>query len=193
MPANLAVTFIHGGAVGCEGAGTIPAGTQAIRVSLSANTGPSVGLKVFSGSTVVASGESGAGWGIDETVTVPVKRVPRAIAGARICTTVGPTVEPLQVNGLLVRTRAGARAVLLRMEYLRPGPRSWLSLAPSAARQMGLDRAPGGTWVAYLALAVMLIVAALATRLVIREAQARALVPAGRALRRIPQPPGRAR
>ena len=182
VPAKLAVSFIRHAEASCEEGGTVPQGTQAIRVSLSANTGPKVTLEVFSGSTLITEGEHDAGWGIDETVTVPVKRVPRTIHRARICASVTEVVEPLQVNGSRVRTSSGAIAVLLRMEYLRPGRRSWLSLAPSAARAMGLDHAPGGIWGAYLVIAAMLAVAVLASRLILREATARP--PARRRLRK---------
>jgi hypothetical protein len=172
IPAEPAVgLFIDGGGGGvCQAAGTVPKGTEAIRVSLSANTGPRVSLKVLSGSTVVTEGEQPSGWGVDETLTVPVARVGRTIPEASVCTTVGPVVEPVQINGTRVVTPAGLHALWLRMEYLRPGPRSWLSLAASIAGRMGLAHAPGGAWVAWLTIAVMLAVGLLAARLVLREA-----------------------
>jgi hypothetical protein len=194
VPANLAVAYINGGETACQGGGTLPAGTEAIRVSLSANTGPRVSLSVLSGSTVVTEGERDAGWGIDETVSVPVRRVPATIRGARICTTIGPAAEAVQVNGARAGTSGGGHAILLRMEYLRPGPRSWLSLAASIARRMGIARAPGGAWVAYLAIAVMLAVCVLASRLLLREAEFGGHVThaTGGLARRLPGPPGRA-
>jgi Predicted membrane protein (DUF2142) len=171
IPADPAVEFIRRGeVVNCQGGGTVPKGTEAIRVSLSANIGPRVSLKVLSGSTVVTEGERDAGWGADETVTVPVARVARNVPDAGICTTVGPVVEPIQINGAPVRTGGGRNAVWLRMEYLRPGRRSWLSLAASIADRMGIAHAPSGAWVAWLTIAVMLAVGLLAVRLVLREA-----------------------
>ncbi len=169
VPANFRVGSIHRSKAGCQRGGTLPRGTTAIRVSLAANVGPRVSLKALSGSTVVTEGEREAGWGNDETVTVPVKRVPRTIHRARICAMIGPAVEGIQANGERVRTPAGGPAVRLRMEYLRPGPSSWLSLASSVARHMGLARTPGGAWVGYVAIAVMIAVCALASRLVLRE------------------------
>jgi hypothetical protein len=169
VPANLAVSFISHPEVGCEPSGVVPQGTQAVRVSLSANVGPWVSVRILSGSTLVTEGEHEAGWGVDETVTVPVKRVASTIANGRICTTVGPVVEPLQVNGARVQTSPrGPTAIELRMEYLRPDSRSWLSLVASAAHNMGLDHAPGGAWVAYLVMAVMLMVSALCTGVLLR-------------------------
>jgi Predicted membrane protein (DUF2142) len=171
VPAVPAVAFIHrGDVVNCQGGGTVPKGTEAIRVSLSANIGPRVSLKVLSGSTVVTEGERDAGWGADETVTVPVARVARSIPDAGICTTVGPIVEPIQMNGAPVRTSGGRNVLWLRMEYLRPGPSSWLSLAGSIADRMGIAHAPSGAWVAWLTIAVMIAVGLLAVRLVLREA-----------------------
>jgi hypothetical protein len=55
------------------------------------------------------------------------------------------------------------------MEYLRPQPKSWWSLASSIAYRMGLGRAVGGTWIVFLALALTLAVALLALRLTLRE------------------------
>ena len=168
VPADLAVGHYYASQTSCQGAGTVPAGTTAIRLSLSPNIGPQVNLEVLSGSTLVSEGERAPGWGVDETVTVPIRRVPRTISNARMCVTTGPVVEPLQVNGVSVKT-PGGDAVLLRAEYLRPGSSSWLSLASSIARRMGLAHAPAGTWVAYLLIAVMVAVAAIASRLVLRE------------------------
>jgi hypothetical protein len=169
VPNGGAITFIRKSETQCQTRGTLPQGTEAARVSLSANTGPKVVLQVFSGSTLVTEGTRAAGWGVDETVTVPVRRVTRTIVDPRVCVNVGPMVEPIQVNGARVRTSTGHTAALLRIEYLRPGPRSWLSLVSATAGRMGLDRAPSGAWVAYLAIAVMLALAFLASRLLLQE------------------------
>jgi hypothetical protein len=168
VPAGQSAAHFYTAQTSCQAAGTLPAGTTAIRVSLSANIGPQVSLEALSGSTLVTDGERDAGWGVDETVTVPVRRVPRTIRDARICLTTGPVVEPLQVNGARVRAPGGA-VVLLRFEYLRARSASWLSLIPSVARHMGLDHAPAGTWVAYMLVGVMLAVTAIASSLVLRE------------------------
>jgi hypothetical protein len=169
VPANFAITFIGGNQVICQPGGTVPAGTQAIRMSLSVNIGPSVRLRVLSSSTLVTEGSHAAGWGVDETVTVPVRRVAHTIAGTRICTTIGPAVEPIQVNGAKAPSPGGGPGVWLRAEYLRPGASSWLALVPSVARDMGIAHAPAGTWVAYLTIAVMLGVCALVSRSLLRE------------------------
>jgi hypothetical protein len=169
IPARLALSFIHRGRLICQLGGTLPAGTTSIRVSLSANVGPHIELRVLSGSTLVTEGQQAAGWGVDETVTVPVARVARTIDAARICITVGAPAEGVQVNGLRTRSISGRRLILLRFEYLRPSPHAWLSLATAIAGHMGVVRAAGGAWVAYVALAAMIAAAAVASRLVLRE------------------------
>jgi Predicted membrane protein (DUF2142) len=165
--ARVAAFLRHAGSLGCQPVGTVPQGTDAIRVSLSANVGPSVSMAVLSASSVVTHGERPAGWGASYTVTVPVRPLARAIADARVCTTVGPVVEPLELYG--TRTPGSSRRPLLRMEYLGPGSRSWLSLIPSIAANAGIGHAPSGTWVAYLAVAIMVAAAALAVGLVLRQ------------------------
>jgi len=153
--------------------GALPRGTSALRISVSANLGPGVIVEVLSGSTVLARGERGSGWGVQETVTVPVNTVPRAISNPRICVTLGPTVEAVEFNGAVTSAvTAGGQAgkyVRLRFEYLRPGHASWWSLASSVARRMGFGHAPSGTWVVFLLIALMITIATLASRLVLRE------------------------
>jgi hypothetical protein len=165
---NFAITFTRGSETICQPGRTLPAGTEAIRVSLSPNIGPKVDLKVFSGSKTITEGEREAGWGVDETVTVSVKRVAHTTRDTRICTKIGPAAEGVQVNGEHV-TVGGRQAIWLRMEYLRPGQRSWLSLGPSIASRMGLAHSPTGAWAGYAAIAVMIAVCGLASRLVLRE------------------------
>ncbi|HEX5852605.1 MAG TPA: hypothetical protein VFY36_05890 [Solirubrobacteraceae bacterium] len=169
VAANFAITFTQGNERACQPGGTVPRGTEAIRVSLSPNIGPRVALRLTSGSTVLTEGTRAAGWGVDETVTVPVKRVARTATDTRVCTTIGPTVEGVQVNGETVREPSGRSTYRLRMEYLRPGDGSWLSRASSIASRMGLAHAPTGAWPAYLAIVAMIAVCVIASRLVLRE------------------------
>jgi hypothetical protein len=168
VPAHHAVAFAREGSKGCQKSGTLPRDTSAIRISIFANTGPRVAVSALSGSLVVTHGTRDAGWAFTENVTVPVKRVPRTIPNARICITLGPFLEPVQFNGIVVRTTAGP-TLGLRVEYLRPGHRSWWSLAPSIARRMGLGHAASGTWIVFLLMALMITVVILASRLILRE------------------------
>jgi amino acid transporter len=68
-----------------------------------------------------------------------------------------------------MQTPSGGQTIWPRMEYLRPGPTSWLSIIPSVARQMGIGHAPSGTSVAYVVVAVMIAISLLASRLVLTE------------------------
>ena len=161
------------GTSGCVRGATVPEGTSAVRISLSANIGPRVTLQVLSGPRVVAHGTRAAGWGIQESVTVPVTRVPYTIPNARICLAIGPEVEPVQLNLFRVQMTAPNGAIRytqgFRIEYLRAGRSSWWSLASSVAHRMGLGRAASGTWIVFLVIALMILVATLASGLVLRE------------------------
>jgi hypothetical protein len=121
----------------------------------------------------VARGERPAGWGIDETVTVPVERVAHAIPTAKICVVFGPVTEAVQINGVQQPATgvsgAAEREVRFAVEYLRPGSSSWWSLASTVARRMGFGHAPSGTWIVFLLLALTVAIVALASRLLLRE------------------------
>jgi hypothetical protein len=158
--------YAYGGTSNCQLAGTVPRGTSAIRFSFSNNVGPTVTVKVLSGGRVITEGTRHAGWGVDETVTVPVKRISRAIPNARVCVALGQTAEAVEINGSVV---PGGNAVRFRIEYLRPGDSSWWSLASTVARRMGWGHAPSGTWIVFLLIALMITVATLVSRLLLRE------------------------
>jgi hypothetical protein len=172
-PAYPAVIAASGGSRGCQPSGTLPRGTSAIRVSTASNAGPRVTLQALSGARVLARGQRDAGWGFAESATVPVNHVPRTIPNTEICLAFGPAVGPIPINGAPVRVTTpggGTReAVRFRIEYLRPGHASWWSMASSVARRMGFGHAPGGTWVVFFLIALMITVATLASRLVLRE------------------------
>lgn len=174
IPPKVDLELEKGEVGSCQPAGMLPQDTSAIRVAIEARAvGPMLTLRVLSSSHILAEGKQAAGWGPAPTVTVPVGRLARAIDDARICMTVGPTVEPFRFRGTPRQSPvAGAsrlQGVSLHMEYLRPGPKSWWSLASSIAYHMGLGRAASGTWIVFLALALMLVVAILATRLALEE------------------------
>ncbi|MHB8241732.1 MAG: DUF2142 domain-containing protein [Solirubrobacteraceae bacterium] len=163
-----ALTFIAGDQHACQPGGTLPQGTQAIRLSLSANVGPKISVRVLSHSTTVTEGSHAAGWGVDETVTVPVTRVPRTIPNAIVCTDIGLAAEAVQVNG--ERAAGVGRGVLLHMEYLAPSSTPWLSLVPGIAHNMGTAHAPSGTWVFYLAILAVVSMGVLASRTLLMAA-----------------------
>jgi|HubBroStandDraft_3_1064219.scaffolds.fasta_scaffold10553_3 hypothetical protein len=170
---NVSGELTKGNVSSCQPAAIIPRGTSAIRLSIEPiDVGPEVSVKVLTGSRILTSGRRPAGWGSASTVTVPVKPIAHAVYGARICTTVGTTGQPFRISGKLRGSRKSEvelQALILRAEYLRPGPKSWFSLIPSVAYHMGLGRAASGTWIVFLALALILAVAILASGLVLKE------------------------
>jgi hypothetical protein len=171
--AERGVAEAKGGSSGCQVAGTLPAGTTGIRISASVNVGPKVTLRLLSGGQVITQGTRQAGWGINETVTVPVKRVPRTIPNVRLCVTFGKSLEPLEINGESLQVTAAngkpGRAVRFRVEYLHKGHSSWWGLASTVAHRMGFGHAPSGTWIVLLLIALTITVTALASRLLLRE------------------------
>jgi hypothetical protein len=172
VPVKAPVAFTRGNTGSCQ-TGTLPQGTSGIRVSLASGVGPRLHIRVLSGSRVVTQGERPAGWGLETNVVVPVRAVTHTVRKAVICITLGRVVEPMPVLG--VPTRPGApqplafKDVRLRLEYLRPGPKSWWSLASSISYHMGLGHAASGAWLAFLVLAAMIAIVVLAARLTLEE------------------------
>jgi hypothetical protein len=174
----------------CQAGEVLPRGATAIRVWLEAVIGPAVEVEALSGGRVVAHGARGPGW-TSGSVTVPVKPMPRIASPVTICVNVARAREPIGLQG--VRTSAKiaatdrqgplshagkAHAPTYRygplpgrvvIEYLRTGNASWWSLARSVARRMGLGHAGSGAWIPLLAIALMLAVAGVMSRLILRE------------------------
>ena len=97
----------------CQPAGTLPRGTTAVRLAFETiAVGPRVGIKLMAGSRVVTAGERAAGWGVAQSVIVPVGRVSRTARGVRLCMSIGPTVEPFRARGVLVHPGATGAPLL---------------------------------------------------------------------------------
>lgn len=175
---KLAVTQ-HGASI-CQQDETLPRATTAIRFSLKALIGPKITVKALAGGKTVTSGERGPGWTAG-VVTVPVTRVNRTVTHAKVCLAFALSDETVDMEG---ESASGARAAVaeggqalpgrMHVEYLRPGNRSWWSLALSMARHIGLGRAWAGTWIALLVLVLVAIVLGLtAWQLLARHGTAR--------------------
>jgi hypothetical protein len=175
IPAKEYAEVANGEVAACQPAGPIPLYTSAIRMSIEARAvGPAVVVAVIAGSRVVSHGRQPAGWGTAPTVTVPIERLDRAISGARVCTSVGPSVEPLRVHGVRSGASAAGAAgpfgrIAMRMEYLRDGAHTWWSLASATVRRMGLGGPAEGAWIGFAPVALVLIVVVLLSRLILRE------------------------
>ena len=148
----------HGGDTLCQPHELIPAGTGAIRISLSGTGGriPTAGVVLADGSRTIASGGNPATHGSGALV-VPLHPVVRHDAQGRVCIRLGSGGR-LTIRGHVTASPFAARSGrkplpgLLRFEYLRPGRESWWSFASTVAHRMGIGHAIGGASVALLAL-----------------------------------------
>jgi hypothetical protein len=159
----------------CQGGETLHGGTVAIRFSVYALTGPPVQARVLYGGRTVAFGERGSGW-TGAGVTIPIRAAAHSVPAVTVCLAATAPSEPMPVLGTLTRPAIAAygkpgHAYLGRMRivYLGSGHTSWMSLAPTVARRMGLGRAWSGTWAVVLVVALMLGALSLLSALVLRE------------------------
>jgi hypothetical protein len=168
------IASTRGGGDYCQAGETLPRGTSAIRVSLSASIGPRVRLAVSSGGRELTSGAEDPGW-TGLVVGVPVRPLARTVSAATVCVSFHVAHETVALLGQRTpaasAARAGRAALAGRMwiEYLRPGSRSWASLAAAVVRHMGLGRAWSGSGIVFLALALLVAVGVLASALVLVE------------------------
>ena len=162
------IATTQGNTTFCQSNETLPAGASAMRFSVGVNVGPRVTVTVLSGSQVIAKGVQASGW-TGEEVTVPVAPLPAAVTGASVCLAIGPAVEPIALTGVKAAHPTGEAPGKVRVEYLRPGSRTWLSMAGAVARRLGLGRSPSGTWIAWVPVLLMLAALVLTVRLVLRE------------------------
>jgi hypothetical protein len=158
----------------CQTAGTIPAGTSAIRLAIEGvYFSPTVTVEIAEAGHVIARGAHAPGGPATPNVTVAVAELTRTVRHAKICVAVGPTVGPIRFSGVPSGSSAHVsnplQQAVLRVEYLRAGHRSWQSSLSTIAHRIGLGRAPDGGWVAWLALVLALTVTVLALRLALEE------------------------
>ncbi len=175
----------------CQSGEVLPRSTTAIRVWLEAVIGPPVSVEASSGSHLLTRGTRGPGW-TTGSVTIPVRTVTRTVSHVTVCVNVGRPREPIGLHGVRTATavaafdrqgplprtarappryREGPLPGRIVIEYLRPGNSSWWSLATSVARRMGLGRAASGTWIAVLAIVLMLALAVVMSRAILMEPQ----------------------
>jgi hypothetical protein len=163
---------IHGHFAGCQGNEVLPRQTTAIRLSLDSVLGPRVEVRALAGKRLLTYGERGAGWTAAD-VTIPVRPVAHTTRGARICFAFLAKDESVGLTGERVGGAGGtgAGSGLLKIEYLKPGERSWWSLASSVAAHMAFGHAWPGTWIVAFLLAIMASVVALISWLALRLAR----------------------
>ena len=150
----------------CQSKETLPAGVSAIRLAALAHIGPTVTVTALSGSRIVAAGTQAAGW-TGDSVTVPIEPQSSTVRHAEICMAFAPAVNLVELFGETL-PRAG-EAPRIGIEYLRPGRRSWWSLALPVARRMGLGRSPSGTWIALIPILLMAAAVVVTSWLVVTQ------------------------
>ncbi len=176
LPAKEQIAITEHSAIACQAGEAMPSGTSAIRLSLAAFTGPRATARVYSGSHLVVQGERGTGW-TGSVLTIPVKPLARSYADVRVCVSIDlagderveifgtrtkHAVAALSGNGQPLRGR-------MQIEYMRPGDRTWWSMVTLVARHMGFGNFAGGAWNVVLAMALVIAVAAVSSRLILRE------------------------
>jgi hypothetical protein len=154
----------------CQGGEQLPASTQALRLSVAAYLGPAVSLTVLHDGVIVARGHHGAEW-VSGSLTFHLKPAIGTETDATICLTRDRRDLALGLLGGAAPAASAATANRvplagrMRIEYLTHGDRSWLALAHTVARRLGLGHSPSGTWIVLLLLAMMATACALAAKL----------------------------
>jgi hypothetical protein len=160
----------------CQADERLPASTSALRMSLAsiARVGPAVLVTVSYGGQIVARGHHTAGW-VSGSLKLPLQPTVTTPIDAKLCLTRGPTPVPVELGGSAVPSALAATTDgkplpgRMRVEYLRRGHRSWLSLATPIARRLGLGHVPGGTWTVFPLALLMGIAVTCGAWLLIRE------------------------
>lgn len=160
---------VTGHFLACQANELLPRDTTAIRLSLDASLGPRVKLTVLSDKRLVTSGERSAGWTAAD-VTIPVRPVAQTIPGVKICFQFYAQNESVGLTGQ--QTSGGhspqANRGSIKIEYLKPGVRSWWSLAPSVALYMAFGHAWSGIWLIPFLGAIMVAMLAIVSWLALR-------------------------
>jgi hypothetical protein len=171
LPTEVGATFAPDTV--CQGEETLPKGTTVLRMTLLSLLGPGIKVRAMAGGQVVTSGEKSSGW-TGTVVAVPVRPVARTYKPVTICFTLAKRQQLVNYRGANT-TRSPAVSngtqVLpgrIRIEYLKPGKESWLSLALPTARRIGLSVGGGGGIVLVL-FVLVLTTAGLSSWLVVRE------------------------
>jgi hypothetical protein len=162
-------------AVVCQAGEILPASTTALRMSLIAYVGPAVSVTVSHDDHVIARGHQEAGW-VSGSLTLQLHPQIARATSVDICLTRDPVAIPLGLFGSSSIRRLAARvngqplSGRMRIEYLKRGPRSWLSLARHVVRRMGLGHFPSGGWIVIPFTAIMIANLGLGLWLLRREA-----------------------
>jgi hypothetical protein len=158
----------------CQAEEALPAGTSAVRLSLTAVTGPQVNVQVLAGAHAIAHGSRGSAW-YGTVVTVPLPAVARTYRDVTVCLQLRFLTGIVRARGSYTSTKAAATddgqplPGRLSVSYLRPGHSSWWSQATAIVHHMGLGRAAAGSWIVIPIVLLMVSAIALGSGLILRE------------------------
>jgi hypothetical protein len=160
----------------CEPGELLPGDTGGLRLAADSggDAGPRLSVRVFSPQGLISSGELAPGWR-SEAVSIPIRRVARTLPSAIVCLRNAGS-RPVSfggsapASGFVIELAGKPFRGRLRIEYMRPGSESWLSLLPTLVYRFSLaksDIARHWAWIAVIVL--MLLAVGLAARTVLRE------------------------
>jgi hypothetical protein len=175
--------FVIGVAAGqqlCEPGELVPGDTGGLRLSASSGAlpGPRLDATVGAGTKLLAAGHLATGWRTG-TVTIPLSRIAATQQNASVClvnrgtstVSFGGSVPDANFYVVLGGKPLSGR---MRIEYMRPGSESWLSLLPTLTHRFSLAKGDlVRHWAAPAALLLMLLAIGLALRTILREEPAR--------------------
>jgi len=171
LPTEVGATFAPDTV--CQGEEVVPKGTTIVRMSLLSLLGPRINLRATGGGQVITTGVRSSGW-TGTVVSIPVQPVARTFSHATICFTLAKRQQLVNYRGAntthspAVSNGTQVLPGRIRIEYLRPGKESWLSLALPTARRIGLTVSGGGGIVLVL-FALVLTITGLTSWLIVRE------------------------
>jgi hypothetical protein len=159
----------------CEPGELVPGDTGALRLSVSSGAlpGPPLDVTMVVGARPLATGRLAAGWR-SGAVTIPVSRIRETQQGATIClvnrgsrsVSFGGSVPDADFYVVLGSKPLRGR---MRVEYMRPGSESWLTLLGTLTHRFSLAKADVVRhWAAPAVLVLMLFVVGLAVRTILR-------------------------
>jgi hypothetical protein len=160
----------------CEPGELLPGDTGGLRLAADSGIypGPRLAVHIFSAQGAVSSGGLAPGWRSGR-VLIPIRRVAQTLPSAIVCVRNAGS-RPVSfggsapASGFVIELAGKPFGGRLRIEYMRPGSESWLSLLPTLVHRFSLaksDIVRHWAWIAVLVL--MLLAVGLAARTMLRE------------------------